>query len=252
MSSCIAAQLYTLRDFLTTPADVATTLQRVKAIGYEAVQLSGLGPIAPEELATILQGEGLVPVITHIGFQRLDSDLEAVIAEHKLWGCPHVAIGGMPGEYRSREGYVAFAKWATTLAQRLAIDDLTFSYHNHSFEFEKFDGKTGMELLFDAADFLVKAELDTYWVQHGGANPVTWIQKFTGRIAVMHFKDMGFVNGNQAMAEVGEGNLEWPAIIAACRAAGVEWYAVEQDVCQRDPFESLTISLRNLKAMGLE
>jgi hypothetical protein len=31
----------------------------------------------------------------------------------------------------------------------------------------------------------------------------------------------------------------------------VVWYLVEQDVCRRDPFESLAISLRNLKAMGL-
>jgi sugar phosphate isomerase/epimerase len=54
------------------------------------------------------------------------------------------------------------------------------------------------------------------------------------------------------MFEVGEGNLNWPEIIEACRHAGVEYYAVEQDTCCRDPFESLAISLRNLKAMGLE
>jgi sugar phosphate isomerase/epimerase len=53
------------------------------------------------------------------------------------------------------------------------------------------------------------------------------------------------------MAEVGEGNLNWPAILEACRQAGVEWYIVEQDTCQRDPLESLRISLRNLQAMGL-
>jgi sugar phosphate isomerase/epimerase len=54
------------------------------------------------------------------------------------------------------------------------------------------------------------------------------------------------------MAEVGEGNLNWEAILAACREAGVLWYIVEQDVCQRDPFESLGISLRNLRSMGLQ
>ena len=55
----------------------------------------------------------------------------------------------------------------------------------------------------------------------------------------------------QLMAEVGEGNLNWPAILEACKAAGVEWYIIEQDVCQRDPLESLGISLRNVRAMGL-
>ena len=54
------------------------------------------------------------------------------------------------------------------------------------------------------------------------------------------------------MAEIGEGNLNWPAILAAAAAGGVEWYLVEQDECyQRDPFESLAISYRNLQAMGL-
>jgi sugar phosphate isomerase/epimerase len=54
------------------------------------------------------------------------------------------------------------------------------------------------------------------------------------------------------MAEIGEGNLNWPAILQACRDASVEWYAIEQDICRRDPFESLKISYDNLKAMGLE
>ena len=53
------------------------------------------------------------------------------------------------------------------------------------------------------------------------------------------------------MAEVGEGNMNWVGILAACKAIGVEWYAIEQDICQRDPFESLTISYRNLVRMGL-
>jgi sugar phosphate isomerase/epimerase len=50
---------------------------------------------------------------------------------------------------------------------------------------------------------------------------------------------------------VGEGNLNWPAILRACRQAGVEWHIIEQDICQRDPFESLEISLRNVKRMSL-
>ena len=53
------------------------------------------------------------------------------------------------------------------------------------------------------------------------------------------------------MAEVGEGNLNWPSILEAAKEAGVEWYIVEQDTCQRDPFESLSISLRNLRTMEI-
>lgn len=252
MQSQIAAQLYTLRDYLKTPQDVAVTLKRVKAIGYDAVQLSGIGPIPPAELAAILSGEGLAAAATHVSVDRLLNDLPALIDEHHLWGCRHVAIGGLPHEYANADGYVRFARIATDIARKLAAAQLTFSYHNHSFEFERFDGKLGLELLYDNSDpELVLAELDTYWVQHGGGDPTAWISRMSGRMVIVHFKDMVVLNGAQTMAEVGEGNLNWPSILMACRTSGVEWYAVEQDICQRDPFESLTISLRNLRAMGL-
>ena len=100
----------------------------------------------------------------------------------------------------------------------------------------------------EAFDF----EIDTYWVQLGGANPVDWIHKVAGRMKVVHFKDMAVdPDRKPIMAEVGEGNFNWQAIIDACKETGVEWCAVEQDICSRDPFESLAISLNNLKQFGL-
>ena len=88
-------------------------------------------------------------------------------------------------------------------------------------------------------------------MQHGGADPAAWVRKVAGRMPVVHLKDMVILEGKQIMAEIGEGNLNWPAILGACKETKVEWYAVEQDVCQRNPFESLKISYDNLKAMGL-
>jgi sugar phosphate isomerase/epimerase len=130
---------------------------------------------------------------------------------------------------------------------------LTFSYHNHSFEFERFGGRTGLAIIYEESDpRYLQAELDTYWVQHGGADPILWINKLAQRMPVIHLKDMAIIDNQQAMAEVGEGNLNWPGILAACQEIGVEWYAVEQDICRRDPFESLKISYENLRAMGLE
>jgi len=55
----------------------------------------------------------------------------------------------------------------------------------------------------------------------------------------------------RVFAEVGEGNLNWPAILEASEAAKVQYYIVEQDTCQRDPMESIAISLRNMKSWGL-
>ena len=250
--SAIAAQLYTLRDYTKTPRDIAATLKKVRALGYEAVQCSALGAIEPQELKNIVDGEGLKIVATHTGYERICQETRAVIDEHKLWGCRHVAIGGLPQQYRSGEGFVRFAREASQSMRPLIDAGLTFSYHNHSFELERFDGKTGLDLIYELSDPEVfSAEIDTYWIQHGGANPVSWLKKLKGRMHIVHLKDLAMDGGTQLFAEVGEGNLEWPEILAACRQAGVEWYIVEQDRCQGDPFESLGISFNNLRAMGL-
>ena len=251
-ASQLAAQLYTVRDFTNTPADIATTMKKVKQLGYDAVQCSALGVIDAHELKRIVDGEGLTICATHTDYDRMRDEPQAVIDEHNLWGCKHAAIGGLPQEYRSAEGYARFAKEASEVGKRLAEGGLTFSYHNHSFELEKFNGRTGLELLYEESDpKYFNSELDTYWIQHGGGDPAAWIRKLKGRANIIHLKDMAMDGRTQLFAEVGEGNLNWSAILDACKEADVEWYIIEQDTCQRDPFESLGISLRNLKEMGL-
>jgi len=93
-------------------------------------------------------------------------------------------------------------------------------------------------------------ELDTYWVQAGGGEPTAWILKSKGRIPFLHLKDMTTIDRKPVMAEIGEGNLNWPGILSAAKEAGVEWYVVEQDVCQTDPFECIATSFKNIQAMG--
>ena len=251
-ASQLAAQLYTVRDFTNTPADITTTMKKVKQLGYDAVQCSALGVIDAHELKRIVDGEGLTICATHTDYGRMRNEPQAVIDEHNLWGCKHAAIGGLPQEYRNAEGYARFAKDASEVAKRLAEGGLTFSYHNHSFELEKFNGRTGLEILYQDSDpQYFNSELDTYWIQHGGGDSAAWIRQLKGRAHIVHLKDMAMDGRTQLFAEVGEGNLNWSAILDACTEADVEWYIVEQDTCQRDPFESLGISLRNLKEMGI-
>lgn len=255
MASKIAAQLYTLRDFTKTTDDIKATMAKVRAIGYESVQLSALGPIDPAELRQVCDDNGLSICSTHIGFDRMMEDIEGVIAEHQIFGCKYPGVGGMTAKYAgTSEGYCEFACDASKVGLKLQEAGMTFVYHNHSQEFQHFGDTRGMDILFDQSDPVgFQFELDTYWVQHGGASPVAWINKCAGRLPVIHFKDMRINNErSQYYTEVGQGNLDWPGIIAACEAAKIEWYIVEQDVCERDPFESLKISFDNLKAMGVE
>ncbi len=255
----IAAQLFTIRDFTKTRADFAASMAKIRDIGYRAVQVSQIGDITDADVKRICDDNGLTICNTHASVDLLQSDPDAVIKQHRLWDCRHVAIGGMPLENRGSEtGFRRFAEIANQIGERLAAAGLSFSYHNHSFEFIKFGAVSGLELIFDETDpRYVQAELDTYWIQHGGADPVAWIERMTGRMPVIHLKDMVMLPSadggqpQQAMAEVGKGNMNFAGILEACQRIGVEWYAVEQDICQRDPFESLAISYRNLRAMGL-
>jgi sugar phosphate isomerase/epimerase len=245
----IAAQLYTLRDYLKTPDQIYETLKKVKEIGYNAVQVSGMGPVDPLQLKKMIDEIGLKICVTHISYDRLKNDIDAVIMEHKLWECEYVGLGSMPKEFRnSREGYSVFLRNISEIAKKISQSGLKFVYHNHRFEFEKFDGKTGFDILLDKTDYETFGfELDTYWVQAGGANPVDYIKKVEGRMGVVHFKDMAIKDDQQIFAEIGEGNLDWDSIIKECRRTGVKWYAVEQDICQRNPFDSLNISLKYLE-----
>ncbi|MHC4718103.1 MAG: sugar phosphate isomerase/epimerase family protein [Planctomycetota bacterium] len=251
----IAAQMYTLRKFTQTPADVARTLGKVRGLGYEAIQISAFGPIDAAELAKMLEGEGLAVASTHSGWDLFTKEIDRLIEEHRMWGCVHPAIGGMPKQYWSADGVVEFARVATDIGRKLAEAGMDFSYHNHNFEFQKAGGKTWLEILYDNSDpAVVKAEIDTYWVQAGGGDPAEWVRKMSGRMPILHLKDMVIgPERDMRMAEIGEGNLNWPGILAAAGDAGVEWYCVEQDNCyERDPFESLKISLENLHGMGLK
>lgn len=250
----VAAQMYTLRDFLKTPKDITNSLKKVAQIGYKAVQLSGLGPMDPAELKKICDGEGLDICATHVGYDRLRDETESVIEEHKIYGCNYPAIGSLPGKYREggADGYKQFAKEASEVGRKLSDAGLTFGYHNHSFELEKFEGRTALDILREESDpDVFQFEIDVYWIQHGGADPAAWIRKVKGRGDLVHVKDMEMKGREQIFSEVGEGNLNWPSILEACREAGTRWHIVEQDRCQGDPFDSLGISLRNLAEMGL-
>lgn len=256
MGQCkVAAQLYTLRQYLKTPEDITASLKKVRQIGYNAIQVSGMGPIEPQALKEIADAEQLTICATHIPFDQMQNNLEEVVAKHKLWGCRYVGLGGLPVPYRESVATITqFAKEASEVGKRLAEHGLRFMYHNHDFEFAKYDGRTMMEILFEESDpETFDFEIDTYWVQAGGASPEDWVRKVGGRMKVVHFKDMGVTKDRKIfMAEVGEGNLSWPALIQACKDTGVEWCVVEQDTCPGDPFDSLAISYANLKKLGLQ
>lgn len=260
MASRLAAQMFTLRDYVKTAAELEQTLARVAEIGYTAVQLSGIacmGGAEPEVSAkqarAMLDRLGLRCVATHRDWDSVVNRTEQEIEFHQTLGCDYIAVGAIPGPLlmKGPDGYREMVVRSAEFLPRLKAAGIRWGYHNHSFDFARVDGKRNYDILVEApADFCL--ELDTYWVAHAGCCPAALLRKLPGRIPVVHFKDMDVVpTDGVVMAPVGEGNLDWGAIIAACEAGGTEWYCVEQDICRRDPFDCLKSSFTFLSGKGL-
>jgi len=246
----IAVQLYTIRTQLQDPSRLGPVLQRLREIGYRSVEVAGLGPKTVGRFGEELRRAGLGACAAHVALDRLAGDLDSVAAECGEWGCEYVVIPSLPETYRSEQGYLRFAAEAVELASRLRTSGLQLVYHNHSHELERFGRQTGLDTLFGAASpDALQAELDTYWLQYGGANPADWIRRFKHRVPLVHVKDMAIDLGRPVDVEVGEGNLNWVEILSACREAETRWLVVEQDEPRRDPMQSVAISYANLSKL---
>ena len=246
--SQVAAQLYTVRDFCKTPDEIARTLEKVAAIGYQAVQISALGPIPEADLVALCRDNNLTLCAAHHSIGDILDDTEKTIENLQKLNCKHTAIGFPSGvDLGSRAGVLNFARRFETAAQKFVAAGLTASHHNHHHEFRKIDGQTIIEILLEQTQN-VTFELDTYWVQFGGANPTTYCQKCDGRLPLLHLKDYWVTPESKPdFCEIGNGNLEFPQIIAAAEKSGCEWFIVEQDSTPGDPFDSLRISFDFIK-----
>lgn len=256
--SQIAVTLYNLRDYCKTESDLDKTLDKVCDIGYRAVQVSGT-PLPADVIKKQLDSHNLYCCATHEGFDTIKGDPAVLIDRLQTLECDFTALGSPPLEYRHEVKMVdeliqIFEKMGAKLREK----GIRLGYHNHHTEFERLPGTRQIMLDYfyeNSNPQLVAAEIDVHWVARGGQNPVNWIHKVGKRMPVVHFKDFAIIDdGTPVFCEIGEGNLDWPAIIQACREEGVRWYSIEQDMPfrDRDIFESIKISFDNLNGMGVK
>ena len=134
-------------------------------------------------------------------------------------------------------GWTALGQELGRIAKQVRGKGMRLAYHNHDFELADFDGRTGLELLFAAAGPDLQTELDLAWVARAGLDPAVMLAKFRGHVFAVHAKDnapKGQAQDEGGFAAVGQGVLDWSAILPAAAAAGVHWYIIEHDQ-PRDP-----------------
>lgn len=255
----IAATLYTLRDHCSETKQLPKTFARLKKIGYDYAQISGVGAQAtPAEIRQMLLDAGIETIGAHIGFDQWRDHFKETIERCHGFGISYAAIPGldwrpMIKDY-SLSDWKKFFRSIDAIAKNAKKDGVQLQYHNHQWEFSQLgikggkNGKTVLEMMFDTCSVL-QGEPDFGWVMAGGANPVAWAERMKGRMDQVHFKGWGFLGGNFVMRALGEDRIDWPAIAKACIKGGTHTFIVEQDnwPASGDPFKSLAISREYLK-----
>lgn len=244
----IGLQLYTLRD--ATAEDFEGTLRKVSAMGYEGVEFAGYGGIEAEAMRDLLQELNLTAIGSHIGLHLLEERLDEEIAYLKTIGAKYAICPWLPVESRNTEAWRGHMVNFEKFGKRFRDAGIQFAYHNHDFEFEvEIDGQIVFDALYERIDAeLLKVEMDIGWVQYAGKDPLAYIQKYAGRLPLLHLKDY---RQNEAVkidtVELGRGELPLGQIIGAASEADVEWLIVEQDVCANPPLEAVAESMEWLK-----
>ncbi|MBI2688089.1 MAG: TIM barrel protein [Acidobacteria bacterium] len=257
----IGCQLYTLRSVID--ANPKAIFDQLDNAGYDEVEaVRGNLP----KIWDALKASKLKPVSLHIDtalFMKEQDKLDAALDDAKAKGfkfvvCPYIA----PSD---RGGVEVIKKLADTLNKagaKCKAAGIHLCYHNHAFEFEPVPGGKGnlLDVLMTSTDpALVGLEFDIMWGAVGGVDPVEVLQKYKGRVPLIHVKDLGpniTVRYNErvpkeAFKEAGAGVLELPKILKAAYASGTKHFFVEQDQTPGDPMASLKQSIAYLKKLEL-
>jgi sugar phosphate isomerase/epimerase len=259
----LGLQLYTLRNQLAE--DVPGTIKAVADAGFYQVELMRV--VGGEAVFQAARDQGLKVTSAMIDWKTLASPGEQgvpsfqetldVAVEQKLTYLVIPYVG--KGHRETADQLKTLARRANRAGEACRKAGIQLCYHHHSFEFAKLpSGETGWEIFvqeFDAA--LVKFEIDVFWAAIGGLDPVETIRGLKGRVAQLHLKDL--LEGvptihdeskvpKEAFQEVGNGIIDWPAVLTAGEFAGATQCHVEQDQSP-DPIASIGKSIRHLKSL---
>ncbi len=275
MALPIGLQLYSVRDDMKV--DFKGTLQKVKNLGYEAVEFAGLFGYSGAEVKAMCEEVGVKPLSAHVPLKEMIEDCEGTLNTYKEIGVEYIVVPYVDGDRRpGTEGWLPTIEAVRKIGEAAKEKGLILLYHNHDFEFTKVDGEYGLDMLYRLvpAEYL-QTELDTCWVNVGGENPADYIRKYAGRCPVVHLKDFyrESVNPDEPLYEligikseekkpakknfefrpVGSGLQDFPAIIKAAEKSGAQWFVVEQDQpsLEKSPMECAEMSIRYLKSIGL-
>jgi sugar phosphate isomerase/epimerase len=250
----VGVQLYTVRD--QAEKDLPGTLKAIREIGYREVEpYWNIYNHPAAELKKLLAVNGLTAPSGHFDYEGFATKIDyAHELSMKYMVCPMLPKAMQNSLDGFNKAADQFNRWGAEVQKR----GMKFAFHNHNYEFKSYGNTNGFDTLLKNTDpKLVFFEMDCYWITQAGRDPVKVMNEHADRIRMLHLKDRkpGFPisqtldDAAHHFTEVGNGTLDWKAILAAAEKNHIEYMFVEQDESDRNPLESLRISYNNLQKM---
>ena len=243
--------LYSLRNSIKTEPELLETANKLREMGYSFLQFSGTAFDA-DMIKRVSDESGLPFVLTHVPMDRIIGDTEALMEEHARFGCKNIGLGAMGSKIiMDEKACFETIEKLEAAAEKMEKNGFSFFYHNHHHEFFKYNGETIFDYMIKNAPH-INFTFDTYWAQYGGVNVIEFINKLKGRIACVHLKDYRIALKEKFIpdfAPVGDGTIDFKAIVPKMLEAGAEYFIVEQDNAAdaEDPFGEVKRSIDYLK-----
>lgn len=248
MTAPIALQLYTVREALAK--DFPGVIKKIASIGYVGVELIfNLPGTTISEAAQLFDELGLQVPSAHVPLPIGDNKTK-VLDYMAAFGCQRIIS---PGQGADSLATVARVRQTCDLfneAHAVAAENgMEFGVHNHQREFQQIKGRYIYHIMLEHLDPAIFFQLDTYWAQTAGVDPVSVIKELGPRVPLLHIKDGPAVSDEPQVA-IGEGVMDFPSIV---HAAGdtAEWLIVELDWCAIDMLEAAEKSYHYLVGQGL-
>ena len=247
MTTPIALQLYTLRDLLAQ--DYEGTVRKVADMGYVGVETASLFGDSPASAAKLFSELGLEVSSAH-GALPLGDKKQEVIDTMSVLNCKRLILPWQQPElFQSPDGIKKVCDLLNEASAVAKANGFQVGYHNHWFEYEPLQNRIPMDIMLEDLDPDVFFEVDVYWVQTAGQDPVQVIRRLGSRAPLLHIKD-GPCQIEEPMTALGEGVVDIPGVVAA-GAASTEWLVVELDRCATDMLEAVRKSYQYLVGKGL-
>ena len=254
----LGLQLYSLRDY--APKDLPGTLARLRSLGIVEVESAGLYGKDVATVRAAFDKAGLKCSGSHIGYDAWKKDIGAAVKEAKGLGARYATCAWIKGEKDvTRDDVLRAAEVFNAAGKACAAEGVRFCYHCHGYEFVPSPEGTLWDTLVKNTDpKLVAFEVDVYWAKAGGIDPAKLIASMPGRVPLLHVKDMvkgltlppgSYSSENATNVVVGTGQIDWPSVFRAAKAAGGELYYIEDE--SPSVWEQLPRSLAYLSSLKI-